>query len=689
LVDILTEHIERSAKSEAERRRIIMALDASQPAVLRLARDIRVDEDEKPLTTLTAALNILRGELFDCPGRIDTTANRLECSFERTYRRHEGPLALLSDLPTDELRLSFRVRVTAEKKGLVKVETSASLTTWVKAFCDEICARLTRRHRRPKVKHNPILAPGEILEGPYTGRLLDYSGLARFDEVKDLDSAASEDNILPLGIYAYDHDEDGEIVPSSDRLLCLSRFANRGLMSYNGTLVVAPQNSGKTELIVRWAKAANAKGYSVFLVDVKGELHRRLKKEGVGGRVLFFSTDPAPDIKSDRLNLLDGLDCLTPEGRDEIDQLIEAMLPLHETRDEQGREYWLVRAQWLAAMINLLLLKDVFTREREHPATLADVHRIASSENELVKLILVVQAGFEHLRAKGRATPAPDVSYWIVQLAALLSSERKDIKGGERDQRYHYATLTIGITNLLRPFSEAGVLKARTSGRSDFRLEEINGAAPVTIILAAREQDGEKAKTVLTFVIKRLEQIFYGRRKMTDPTPVLLLLDETRRIRGFEPDKYITFARDAKAGVVLVYQSITQIRDLNSREEILENVGTQIYLRSVTGETAKRLIGLLPEGGRPTFSVTESESTEGASESVQHGQERVPYFTTAELYRLPAGRWPALVYVKDHGPGKPFLVDMDGERIEAAQTARPGAPRAVRTARSGKRVVTF
>ena len=94
----------------------------------------------------------------------------------------------------------------------------------------------------------------------------------------------------------------------------------------------------------------------------------------------------------------------------------------------------------------------------------------------------------------------------------------------------------------------------------------------------------------------------------------------------------------------------------------------------MTGETARQFIGMLPVRGRPTFSATETDADEGGSHTLQTGQEQIPYFSTAELYRLPAGRYPALVYIKDHRDGKPFLVDMDGERIKAAMRGSPSKP---------------
>ncbi len=97
---------------------------------------------------------------------------------------------------------------------------------------------------------------------------------------------------------------------------------------------------------------------------------------------------------------------------------------------------------------------------------------------------------------------------------------------------------------------------------------------------------------------------------------------------------------------------------------------------------------MLPARGRPTFSSTETDADEGGSETLQKGQEQIPYFSTAELYRLPAGSHPALVYIKDHRDGKPFLVDMDRDRIKAAMRM-PSLPNPTsnRTQPSGKSAV--
>ena len=137
--------------------------------------------------------------------------------------------------------------------------------------------------------------------------------------------------------------------------------------------------------------------------------------------------------------------------------------------------------------------------------------------------------------------------------------------------------------------------------------------------------------------IKRLEQILFDRRKKAKPEhDVLLLLDETRRIRSFKAGEYITFARDAKAGCVLVYQSITQIRSEEEIIEILENVGTQISSAVADRGDGPPTHRDVAQARTADVLSSSSEGSDGFTKSVQTGQEAVDYLTTAELYRRPA-----------------------------------------------------
>ena len=144
------------------------------------------------------------------------------------------------------------------------------------------------------------------------------------------------------------------------------------------------------------------------------------------------------------------------------------------------------------------------------------------------------------------------------------------------------------------------------------------------------------------------------------PHPVLLLLDETRRIPGFKANEYVTFAREAQAGCVVSYQSLDQIGEAAQISEMLENVGTQVYLGSLVGATAKYFIDLLPVRHRRRYSWSTSTGS-SYSEGIDSNLEEVPYVGTNELYSLPGGKWPALVYINAQPRRKPFLVDLDSE----------------------------
>ena len=165
---------------------------------------------------------------------------------------------------------------------------------------------------------------------------------------------------------------------------------------------------------------------------------------------------------------------------------------------------------------------------------------------------------------------------------------------------------------------------------------------------------------MLALVMAQLQQALLERMRHTgNPAmrPVLLLLDETRRIRNFKPNEYISFAREAEAGCVIVYQSLEQVGDERKVAELLENVGTQVYLGSLIRSTARHFIESLPKRHRPTFTLS-SAGADGFA-SVQVGQEAIDYFSTADLYVLPAGDFPALVQVNDQPRRRPILVSLD------------------------------
>jgi len=616
---------------------------------------------------LEKASRVLAIQDFDTRRGADLTSAVVKATLKRTYGRNEGFLATINEhLPAKvTLRFDVEISVAEASPGKVSVKMSRRLPSWYAEFRSSLERELASVQASYTdayhVSHNVVLGPGEPLKSAFDGQLLDYSGCAADPDIADLVKSKGDDKVLPLGVYAFD--PKPELV-APDRLLYLSKFGNKP-MEYNGTLIVAPQNSGKTQLIIRWAVAASNAGYNLFIVDVKGDMLPELRKAGLRGPVHYLSTSPDADDEIDgeklaQFNILDELDPTTILGRTEIRLLCEALLPNFGGDDAR---LWPIRVRWLRALICLQKLKDL------HYGTvsdLSDIYDLATTESDLYELIVQIKAAEEYQKSENPnvSLPVPLSDFWVNQLSTVITRNHPVIQGGARQPEYTYPTLLIDVASALEPFYRYGALYPRTRGKGDFQLQDLDGKDQTTVILAAREHDGEDAQALSALVLKRLEQIL--KRRFSEPEParkILLLLDETRRIKGFSPGKYITFARAAKAGCVLAYQSIDQIENDKEVDEVMSNAGTQIFLQSVTGDTADRLLKLLPMRNQPEY----SHGLSGFVKSQEVKQGTVPCIGKTELYKLPAGRFPALVFIKDHGRGKPILVDMWDERIQKLQ----------------------
>ena len=519
---------------------------------------------------------------------------------------------------------------------------------------------------REDLPHDPVVGPGERFEKAFTGALRDYSGCATEAELAGLTRGT-----FPLGSYAFGHEATGDN-PGSD--LFLSTFSNGAPMEYNGVLICAPQNSGKTVLLLRWARAAAKaeKPFSTFIIDVKGNLFGKLK-DNIEGNVYFFTTDPHDDT-SDRINFLSGPTGLTAIDSDRIGQLATALLPSRGFVEKGGLDdfHYRNRVNWLKAFIHILKLAEHYLPEwfteadgARRDADLGDLYALMGDERTLKSWCDAIFAEEKKRRDSSEPPPVCGIDFWVNELAIMLDPEVfHDV--GQRVEKDTFRAYTIGLLGALEPFAPQGTLYARTrsvgvKGRL-FDLETaLSGAdGPSTVILSARQQDLDKSEAVLALTIKRLQWFLFDRMMQPDAAdrPVLLLLDETRRIRDFDPAEYITFAREAKAGCVVVYQSLDQIGAPEKITEILENVGTQIYLGSLVGNTAKYFIGILPKRWRPSVSHQVTRSANGETRSMTIGHEQVDYFSTTDLYNLPSARWPALVHINDLPRRKPFLTDM-------------------------------
>jgi type IV secretory pathway TraG/TraD family ATPase VirD4 len=541
----------------------------------------------------------------------------------------------------------------------------------------------------------PRKTPGLLFLGPYddmeslpaSGNLYDYSRCANKEEVADLIAGD-----LPLGVWSFGR--PGERVERGPKLF-LSRYKNNDRMEFNGTLVCAPQRSGKTTLISRWAVAASETGHNLFIVDVKGNLRKKLgaKLEGPGKKLFYFSTDPRVrpgngDRDCDRINFLDGLKWVSPKPEPGVDYLLlreeafteieerikniaSALLPKEGWETGIDRSYYQHRFQLLQAIIHVLKLDELYKGYKNRTTDLSDLYMLVTDERFLYERLRAIQDAESRNIEKGRELELPPkkIKHWINELARIL--DPKEWKEAGRQPQETFSSLTYGLKLALEPFSK-GALRSKTRHEGPgklFSFEELGKTdEQVTIILAAREQDGETAETILSMAVKMIERLLFNRmdmdKEVRDAHPVLLLLDETRRIHSFKANEYITFSREAGAGCVVVYQSLTQVGQEKEIGELLENVGTQIYLGSLTGMTAEYFMRILPERPRTTYYEDISDGPQGSTKTVRLQTEKVKLLTSNELYHLPAGDWPALIYMNDQPRRKPFLVDMYEESAE-------------------------
>ncbi len=639
-------------------------------------RNLEFGEEDSRLV-LTNADRLLRAEGFDTHGGPNLALGTLEARLSEDLRGDEDWLAWV---PRNQRALSlvFDVRLEADRDGC-RLFTSQALPSWAADFeqrlMDVLAAtppyvrRLMGRISPDRLGEGPaedvlLVRPGEPLREAHDGQLLDYSGCADRDAVKDLETGD-----LPLGRHAFGFPGRDEEAVDYGADLYLGNYRTGAPMMFNGALICAPQNSGKTRLIMRWAKTANAAGHSVLLVDVKGDLHAQLAPD-LKGRVYHFSTDPRMTA-SDGVNFLAGLDGGDAESLQRVRQLVDAILPKDGWEHGEQAYFHQNHTNWLTGLIQILLLYQHYYPQHfvGGEADLAFVYDMAASEEGLYRVMNLIRVA----EAAAASPRQPGLSYWANEISLLIAP----VYRGQRTADYAYRTLTQSITNALRPFSVFGTLYEKTSrgriwrpatrrDRRFFTFDALNDPnEPVTIILAAREQDVDDATTMVSLVVKRLQHTLFDR--MAHPgssRAILLLLDETRRIRSFAPDEYITFARQARAGCVVVYQSLDQIGDDKKIRVILENVGAQIYLGSLVGETARHFQRMLPQRRRRSSTSTVSGALSGEiSSSVQTAFETVDYLGAAELYRLPAGEWPALVYLNSQPRRDPILVDTD-EAIE-------------------------
>jgi hypothetical protein len=193
-------------------------------------------------------------------------------------------------------------------------------------------------------------------------------------------------------------------------------------------LICAPPNSGKTELIVRWARAANAAGYNLLIVDVKGNLLAKLADGYSWMSELYqVTSDPlvtpgdSGPMPCHALNVLEGIDPRSPLAIRNVRQLAEALLPREGLEQGESRAWPANWLNWLSALIHIVLLDDFYSPWTDRRADLGDVYELASDEVRLIECMHRIDAREREYLAAGHPIVPADLRTWFSDVAVLLS----------------------------------------------------------------------------------------------------------------------------------------------------------------------------------------------------------------------------------------------------------------------------
>lgn len=519
------------------------------------------------------------------------------------------------------------------------------------------------------IAQNPVVPPGERPPVRYEGQLYDYSALAQESELDEF-----RNGILPLGRSAFGQYPQTKY--GARRFLPLRGGA---AIEELGVLLCAPQGTGKTHLLVEWAAAASAAGRTVVIIDVKGNMRAALDlalgRTRVSPDILEFTTDvQAP---SDRLNLLAAITADQPDCSEQLARVAEALMPADDFkgRGEEGLRHKVAVRILRGALLVLKLMEWYGIYHAGRATDLVDLQLLVAREAEVLTWIIALREQEAWRRANGQpmARFSVEESVELMSLAFGQTWQRRHADGsttieqfpeGERPPEYRYQQYLVPILAALDPFRPSGYMAERVrshgAGR-EIRIDQLgrDGQAPV-VLITAREEDSSIATALLGVTMRRLRQAIDQRRNLPSAPlgEILLLLDETRRIPGFDAAEFVSIVRQNRVGYVLVYQSLGLIEPQEKAETLMSNIGTQIFLGGLSGLDLDMFNRQLPlrEHVRQWHSL-QPDATSGSGKSFTESGRDALFLDSPAASRFQAGRYPALVNVRN-GPA-PFLVDLD------------------------------
>lgn len=485
--------------------------------------------------------------------------------------------------------------------------------------------------------HDPIVGPGQAIPDSFTGTLRDFSRCA---SLEDLGAIGAGD--FPLGRYLWPSEDSTGTAPL---YLGAPRDASgkpSEHLLFRNVMVTAPVGMGKTYSIFRpWAVAAARAGFSSLIFDAKGDLAPVLREPvfAAGNRVVIFSS--SPEQASVNWNFMDEVE-IDRSGRlvsrRSVEAILDALLPKEAGGEKDQFAHKLFRS-WLGGFIQIA---KYALADMADPQT---VYRMARDQDYLTELLGQVKAR------------------WSDEVYERLYYEINDLFD---KFEWGYTAQLRGVANALQPFINEPLrsrTRARPGGRG-FRITDLD-KRPTTFILSCPLQDLEAAKQIGSVATSLLLSHVYERRPPAEGQPdtripLILLLDETRLLSA-NLAEFLAVGRGFKAGVVMCYQELDQIKDEGMRREMLTNSNTLIALRGVGPGSRKSIQERLSRATVQVVGVGGTigeEARQQANVNVQ--RQEVAILGEYEIRSLPGPKYVALVHIQDGTVqrARPFLVDL-------------------------------
>lgn len=393
--------------------------------------------------------------------------------------------------------------------------------------------------------------------------------------------------------------------------LILARKNGR-MVRYNhpegSAVVFAPQGAGKGVGPV----ICNLLDYqgSVIVTDPKGEnlaVTGRFRAH-LGAVHVLNLQDPE---WSDFINPLDMVRIGTPHEVVDVEALADLMLD----KDPREESHWRERAKsWLTGIILFVLHIYVGRPELQ---TLAEVHRIASSDEKTLDAVLQVMSVMPHLRIR-------ETAHQIMR--ALDTEEAMNI----------LSNLVKGTEawSLSKPL---GVL----TGRSSFDPRSFYNRTQTLYLVVPEEKLAVYGSALRVIVGMMLYAVVDAGKRSTPPRHrPLFLLDEAAALGYLEPlESGMGYIR-AYARAMMIFQDLDQLqRTYGKWRSLLANCGAQVFWAVNDLETANIVAERI---GKTTVRTRSSGLSQGHDAIIRHqaqsghGEAGRYLIDPSEIMRLPS-----------------------------------------------------